>query len=284
MRTIRIFLEYQGTHYCGWQIQPNGMSIQQKLMEAVHALTGEKVTIHGAGRTDAGVHARGQCASFATESSIPPERWAYALNAHLPEDIAVVEASEEDKTFHARYSAIGKQYSYQLYIHPHRSPLMSQYAWHIRQQPDVEMMKQALVSFQGTHDFSAFRSANSDVKNTVRTIWSTDLCSDGRSVWLVFRGNGFLYKMVRMMVAAVIQVGFGKQSTKDIYTRIHHKGDSGQRLVAPPQGLFLDRVYYQEIELPVDSMIESHCASTRMTAEKSMSNGAVKAKNQRNQL
>jgi tRNA pseudouridine38-40 synthase len=266
--TIRIVVEYKGTHYCGWQIQPNGMSIQQRLMEAVNALTGEKVAIHGSGRTDAGVHARGQCASFVTASSIPPERWAHALNAHLPEDIAVVEAGEEDDTFHARYSAIGKQYSYQLYIHTHRSPLMSQYAWHIRQQPDIELMKQILGLFQGTHDFSAFQSANSDVKDTVRTIWSADLRSEDRSVWMVFRGNGFLYKMVRMMVAAIVQVGFGKQSTKDIITRLNHEGDFHQKLVAPPQGLFLDRVYYQDTAPPVKTMPDNHCYSRRVIAEK----------------
>jgi len=250
MRTICITLEYQGTEYCGWQMQPNGISVQQKVMEAVFHLTGEKETIHGSGRTDAGVHARGQSASFRTNSLIPSERWAPALNAYLPDDIAVIHAREVDHGFHARYSALGKQYSYHIFVHPHRSPLMRRFAWHLRQWPDLELMKEMLRNFEGTHDFSAFRAARSDTKDAVRTIWKADLQCQGNLIQLIFQGNGFLYKMVRMLTAATVQVGLKKQTLNDIIMRLQIGEGSHRKLTAPPQGLYLDRVYYSLHELP----------------------------------
>jgi tRNA pseudouridine38-40 synthase len=250
MRTIHITLEYEGTHYCGWQLQQNGVTIQQKLSEALHQLTGSQITIHGSGRTDAGVHARGQAASFETDSLIPADRFARAINAHLPEDIAVIEAREATPDFHARYSALGKQYSYQLIINPQRSPLMRHFAWELRQVPDLDRIRQSLKLFEGTHDFGAFRSVKSDKINSVRTIWKADLKQKGNSVWLIYQGDGFLYKMVRMLTAAAVHAGFGWMSLEEIAERLASGHTLNRKMAAPPHGLYLDKVYYDPDELP----------------------------------
>ena len=248
MRNIRIVLEYQGTAYCGWQIQPNGNSIQEALMRALYRLTGETINVNGSGRTDAGVHARGQCASFRTDCSIPADKFARALNSQLPADIAVLDAWEEADEFHARFSALGKQYSYQLYIHPQRSALMREFAWQLAVEPDPELMDQALTLFTGTHDFAGFRGANSDVKGTERTVWRAHRLVKDDIHTLVFAGNGFLYKMVRMMTAAVVNAGLGKISIEEIARRLQYGSQPDQKHAAPPQGLFLDRVFYHHHE------------------------------------
>ena len=250
MRTIHITLEYQGTYYCGWQFQQNGVTIQQKLSEALYQLTGSQTTIHGSGRTDAGVHARGQAASFKTDSLIPADRFARAINAHLPEDIAVIEAQEATPDFHARYSALGKQYSYQLYISPQRSPLMRHFAWELRLAPDLDRIRQTLKLFEGTHDFGAFRSAKSDKISSVRTIWRAELMEKDNSIWLTYQGDGFLYKMVRMLTAAAVHTGFGKMSHEEIAERLLSGHTLNRKLAAPSHGLYLDKVYYEPAELP----------------------------------
>lgn len=253
MRTIQLIIEYDGTDYCGWQIQPNGISVQEKLTEALHAITGETAVLHGSGRTDAGVHARGQCASFKTASAIPARQFASALNAQLPASISIRESHEAPPDFHARYSALGKQYSYHLYVHPQRSALLRNTTWQLRQQPDAARMMAALERITGTHDFAAFRAANSDVKDTVRTIWQASLQQDATHFRLVFQGNGFLYKMVRMLTAAVVQVGQEKTSLEALQDRLNRPEGEYQKLTAPPQGLFLDQVYYRQEDLPVFS-------------------------------
>ncbi|MEN1762130.1 tRNA pseudouridine(38-40) synthase TruA [Anoxynatronum sibiricum] len=251
MQTIQMIIEYDGTDYCGWQIQPNGISIQEKLTAALTALTGEKITVHGSGRTDAGVHARGQCASFKTKSRIPANRFAPALNTHLPPDICVLETREASPDFHARYSALGKAYSYHFYVHPQGSALLRNVTWQLRQWPDTAKMEAALEMVTGTHDFAAFRAANSDVKDTVRTIWKASLHYNEPHLRITYQGNGFLYKMVRMLSAAVVQVGLGKMPLEAIRERLNHPEANYRKLTAPPQGLFLDRVYYEAGELPL---------------------------------
>ncbi len=254
MRTIKITIEYEGTHYCGWQIQPNGVSVQEKITEAINKVMGEQTTLHGSGRTDAGVHARGQCASFKTQGTIPVQRIPQALNSYLPSDIAIVAAEEREAGFHARYSALGKKYSYQLSILPYRSPLKRLYSWQLRQLPDMDKMRQALTLFQGTHDFISFRASRSDIANTVRTIWKTDLALKDDCCWISFEGNGFLYKMVRMLVASTVQVGLGRKKLSEIEERLNGKEVKDHKLTAPPQGLFLDNVYYSSEELPEEGV------------------------------
>ncbi len=256
MRTIKITIEYEGTHYCGWQMQQNGVSVQEKITNAINSVMGEQTTLHGSGRTDAGVHARGQCASFKTQNTIPVQRIPLALNAYLPADIAIVAAEDRDAGFHARYSAIGKKYSYQLGMQPYRSPLKRLYSWQLRKLPDIDKMRQALTLFQGTHDFVSFRATRSDIRNTVRTIWTTDLSVKDESCWISFEGNGFLYKMVRMLVASTVQVGLGRKKLSDIEERLHGKEVRDHKLTAPPQGLFLDKVYYQRDELPDEAELD----------------------------
>lgn len=249
-RTIKLTIEYDGTNYCGWQMQHNGDSVQEKLSEAIKRATGQLPTLHGSGRTDAGVHARGQCASFITTSSIPAARFPLALNACLPEDISVVGATDEEKGFHARYSAIGKKYSYYLNLQPIRSPLRRHYSWHLRRSPDLSKMHLALNRFRGTHDFRFFRGSGSDVANTVRTIWTADMTVHDQCCCISFAGTGFLYKMVRMLVAAAVEVGLGKSELSHLDHRLAGNMEhDNHKLTAPPQGLFLDQVYYPKSQL-----------------------------------
>ena len=255
MRTIKITIEYDGTHYCGWQLQPNGISVQEKISEAINRVTREKITLHGSGRTDAGVHARGQCASFRTHSNIPVRRIPHALNAYLPEDIAIVAAEDREEAFHARYSALGKKYSYQISFCPYRSPLIRLFSWQLRQVPDIDKMRQALSLFRGTHDFISFRASRSDVTDTVRTIWTADLVEEDDGCRISFEGNGFLYKMVRMLVASTVQVGLGRKKPSEIEERLRGKEIKNHKLTAPPQGLFLEKVYYDKKELPDEAML-----------------------------
>lgn len=255
MRTIKITIEYDGTHYCGWQLQPNGVSIQEKITKAISQITGEKSTLHGSGRTDAGVHAQGQCASFRTHSNIPIQRMATALNTYLPEDIAVVAAEDREEGFHARYSALGKKYTYQINFCPVRSPLSRLFSWHLRQVPDIEKMRQTLALFQGTHDFVSFRASRSNVTDTVRTIWTANLILEDDGCRISFEGNGFLYKMVRMLVASTVEVGLGKKNLLEIEERLIGKEIKNHKYTAPPQGLFLEKVYYDYQELPDEAML-----------------------------
>jgi len=254
LRTIKITIEYDGTQYCGWQLQPNGVSIQEKITHAISQITGEKSTLHGSGRTDAGVHAKGQCASFRTQSNIPIQRIPQALNNYLPEDIAIVAAEDKEEGFHARYSALGKKYCYQINFCSYRRPLNRLFSWHLRQVPDIEKMKQALALFQGTHDFMSFRASRSDITDTVRTIWTADLVLKGDGCCISFEGNGFLYKMVRMLVASTVEVGLEKKKLSEIEERLRGKENKNHKTTAPPQGLFLEKVYYDHEELPEESM------------------------------
>ncbi len=253
MRTINLTIAYEGTNYCGWQIQPNGISIQEKMEEAIYRITRVKTTIHGSGRTDAGVHATGQSASFHTASTMSIDRLPYALNSVLPKDIAVVKAEEKEQGFHARYSAMGKRYSYHLYANPHQSPFNRLVSWHLRQKPDMQRMKETLLLFKGTHDFASFRATKSDIVNTTRTIWTAELTEKEGIYQISFEGNGFLYKMVRMLVAATVEVGLGKKEISDVRNRLAMADEQGQKLSAPPWGLFLQQVYYNPWELPMEA-------------------------------
>jgi len=245
-RNIKITIEYDGTNYGGWQRQTNSPSIQEELEKGLFKLTGQKIVVQGAGRTDSGVHARGQVANFHTDSSIPPHRFSLALNAVLPRDIRVVESKEVAPEFHARFCAKARHYKYSMFIGPCGLAIGRQYHYHIPVELDIESMKKAVEFFKGTHDFNAFQAAGRISKTTVRTIYDAKLTWQQPYLYFDIIGNGFLYNMVRIIVGTLIYVGKGKIP----YKRVEDILKIGDRKLAgptaPPHGLCLEKVYYEE--------------------------------------
>ena len=243
-RNIRLMIEYEGTAYAGWQVQENAVSIQQIIEEAIRAVTGERSRLTGSGRTDSGVHARGQVGNFFTHSKIPAERLGYALNASLPADIRIVAATEADLSFHARYHANKKEYRYTLHVGPHGTALDRRTCVHVRGPLDMEAVKKATKYLMGTHDFGAFRGAGSSVKTTVRTIFRAEWTENRDKLYFDIVGNGFLYNMVRIIVGTLLEVGRGKRSPEDMVLLLApaKRDDAGP--TAPAKGLCLMRVYY----------------------------------------
>lgn len=245
-RRIRLTVEYDGTAYSGWQRQLNAISVQQRLEEAVAKLTGEAVSLTGASRTDAGVHALGQVAHFDTTSRIPGDKFAFALNTMLPPDIRVSSSFETRPDFHARFDAKGKLYRYLIHNHPHASALGRNTHAHAIYPLDEYLMHEEAQSLTGTHDFAAFAASGSIVKDTVRTVYEARVLRDGCEVELLIRGDGFLYNMVRIIAGTLIAVGSGKLAPGAFKRAIK----SGNRLdlgpTAPACGLTLMRVYYND--------------------------------------
>ena len=243
-RRVLLTISYDGTAYVGWQRQLNGVAVQQKVEEALFALLGETTPITGAGRTDAGVHALGQCAHFDTRSTIPADRFPYALNTHLPPDIKVVEAREVGAFFHARFDAVGKTYTYRVHNAPHPSALYRNYMAHVSAALDVEAMRTALKHLFGTHDFAAFQAVGGTARTTVRTLTHLDIEKQDERLTLIVQGNSFLYNMVRIIAGTLLEIGRGKLDVNCFRKAI----DTGDRLAlgptAPACGLELTQVFY----------------------------------------
>jgi tRNA pseudouridine38-40 synthase len=245
-RNIRLLLEYDGTRYHGWQRQENALTIQQVLEEALQRLTGERIALIGSGRTDAGVHARGQVANFRTESTIPLQAFHQGLNSLLPKDIAVLSATEAEPSFHARKSARAKTYEYRILSRPNRSPLAHHYAWWIASPLDLAAMAGAATALMGEHDFTAFRASGSDNLNPVRRVLAAEWRNEPGG-WLSFTitATGFLRGMVRSLVGTLVEVGRGKAVPELLAELL----ESGARHLAgptaPPQGLYLVEVFYE---------------------------------------
>ncbi|MBE3102090.1 MAG: tRNA pseudouridine(38-40) synthase TruA [Firmicutes bacterium] len=245
MKNIRLTIEYDGTEYVGWQRQLNGLSIQQVVEESIKKVTGEVTVIYGSGRTDGGVHARGQVANFITNSTIPPERFSYALNSVLPADIKIIQSIEVDMEFHSRYSATGKGYKYSMVVCPHGVAIGSNYYYHVRPPLDIDAMIIAANYFKGTHDFSAFQAFGSSINTTVRTIYEADIKWDIPYLYFTVKGNGFLYNMVRVMVGTLIKVGKRRILPTDIPIILASKDRLKAGPTAQAKGLSLEEVYYE---------------------------------------
>jgi len=246
-RNIRLLLEYDGTGYHGWQRQSDAATIQQTLEEALRRLIGEQVALIGSGRTDAGVHARGQVANFRTASAIPLQAFHKGLNSLLPKDIAVLSATEAPPEFHARKSARSKTYEYRILNRETRSPLHRHYAWWIAAPLDLAALAGAAAVLPGEHDFTAFRASGSENKNPVRRVLAATW-RDLPGGWLTFTitATGFLRGMVRSLVGTMAEVGRGK-APPTILTELLASG--ARHLAgptAPPQGLYLVEVFYGE--------------------------------------
>ena len=247
MRRIKLILEYDGTAYAGWQRQENAISVQQRVEEALRRLTDEEaLTVTGASRTDAGVHALGQSAHFDTESRIPADKFSFALNTLLPDDIRVSASCEAPSGFHARFSALGKEYRYLFYSHPHASALYSRLCWHVIYPLDIGLMNREAQSALGTHDFAPFAASGSVVKDTVRTIDSIAVYRNDLFIELRVHGNGFLYNMVRILAGTLAKVGSGKLEAGAIERALKSSSRLDLGVTAPPQGLTLMRVDYPE--------------------------------------
>lgn len=263
-RNILLKIEYDGGAYFGWQIQPNVTTVQGEVEKALRRTTGYDIHINGTSRTDAGVHALGQMASFKTECSIPTERIAFAVNNALPGDIRILSAKEMPEVFHARFSAVGKQYIYKM--KERVSAFESRYCYEVPKGLDLAKMQEAAAYIKGTHDFKCFQAAGSDIKeNTVRTIFDISItevlsCNgkDGdcagisndekkeKGFELVVSGDGFLYNMVRIITGTLVDVGRGKIAPADIPGIIESRDRTLAGHTAPPQGLYLAEVYYDE--------------------------------------
>ena len=249
MRNIALFLKYNGTAYHGWQVQKNAVTVGETLEKAVAAVVGHKVHVTGCGRTDAGVHARCYVANFRTEATIPADRVPFALNSRLPEDIVVTSAMDVHDGFNAIGSCIKKEYTYRIYNSRIKNPFYVHRAYFYPKKLDEALMDRAARMFEGTHDFAAVRSVGTNVRSTVRTIHYCRVTRNGELLELKVCADGFLYNMVRAITGTVLYAAEGKLTPEDIPEIL----DSGNRTLAgptaPPGGLYLTRVWYEDERL-----------------------------------
>ena len=254
---MKIFLRiaYLGTAYCGYQVQPNGVTVQAKLNEAAEAVFGHPCDIVGCSRTDSGVHARDFCATVTAkgrdflETTIPTDRLPQIFNSALPPDIAVKSAAWVPDTFHARYDVQSKEYEYLIYNAPLRDPFLSSRTWHIPRYIDdnaLALMNEAAAHFVGTKDFSALRDGDPDEKDPVRTVFSASVTRVGDTVSFRVRGDGFLYHMVRVMTGVLYDVARGRYTPSEVGALIAARKRAAFGATAPADGLYLDRVFYGE--------------------------------------
>ncbi|HEX4132570.1 MAG TPA: tRNA pseudouridine(38-40) synthase TruA [Pirellulales bacterium] len=253
-RTIKLTIAYDGTAYAGWQWQPEVPTIQGALEEAIHKITGERLRVIASGRTDAGVHALGQVVSFTTDSSLAAAVLGRALNAELPRDIAVLSAEKVAERFHATRDAVRKRYRYVL--HDGRQPdvFRRRYAWHLWERLDEAAMHAAAQSWLGRHDFAAFESAGSQRITTVRTVYdatvarsASEMNPEPNVITFEIEADGFLYNMVRTMVGTLVEIGRGKRSVAWAAEVLSSRDRRLAGMKAPPEGLFLVRVDYDNI-------------------------------------
>lgn len=254
---ILLTVAYVGTHYCGYQVQPNGVTVQEMLNKAAEALFGYPCDVVGCSRTDSGVHARGFCAAISKkgedglETAIPPERVARAMNAHLPEDISVLCSRAVSADFHPRYDVVSKEYEYLIYNGRERDPFLRDRVWHIPTPIDdsaLSAMQQAAAAFVGTHDFSALRAASADTDpgDATRTVFSASVARCGDMISFRVRADGFLYHMVRIMAGTLMAVANGRLAAADIPALLCSGDRRRAGVTAPAAGLYLDRVFYQD--------------------------------------
>lgn len=250
MKNIRLVLEYDGTAYAGWQRQPRDPSVQQAVEDALEALAARRGALHGSGRTDAGVHALAQVAHFHTDATVPPRRFAAALNAHLPPDIAVRRSEEVDPSFHARLGARAKTYVYTVHTGPQR-PALARRVCHLVTAPlDAEAMEEAARLLRGTHDFAAFQASGSAVTRTVRTLSRLEIEAAGPFLHVTAEADGFLYKMVRTLVGTLLAVGRGRLGPADVEEALRSGRRECAGPTAPARGLVLAGVAYEGWRTP----------------------------------
>jgi tRNA pseudouridine38-40 synthase len=253
MRYLKLTIAYDGTDFHGWQIQANKLTVQGEIVSVLRRLTQENIQLHGTGRTDAGVHALGQVASFRTQSNLSALEFQRALNALLPPTIRIVGSEETGPDFSARWSAKGKVYRYRIYRGKVLPPVLWRYVLHYPFPLDEDAMREAAARFVGTHDFSSFAASTGSEeddkeRNMLREIFSAELkrSDDGQELWFTVHGRSFLRYMVRKMVGTLLDVGRGKLKPDDIDRLYELKDRSKSGPTVPPHGLFMVRVDHEE--------------------------------------
>ena len=248
MKRIKLTVAYDGTDYCGWQIQKNGVTVEEVLNRALSRLIGDRVTVIGASRTDAGVHAQGNVAVFDTDTRIPAERIAYAVNALLPEDVVVVSSGEVPAGWHPRKCVSVNTYEYRILNREFPDPVRRRDTYFVPFQLDLDRMRQAAEYLKGEHDFKSFCSAQTTVEDTVRTIYALDIRKEEDFITILVRGNGFLYNMVRIIAGTLAGVGRGYFEPRDVARMLEEKDRTKAGVTAPPQGLTLVGIEYKDPE------------------------------------
>lgn len=242
---LKCELAYDGTSYSGWQIQPNGRTVQGVVEAALKKIhKGMAVRVTASGRTDAGVHAEGQVFHFESDLSIPEDNWQRAMNATLPKDIYIKSVQAIDPAFHARFDARSKEYRYRVLRSSQPDVFLRHYTYHFPYSLDFPLMKQSAAELLGSHDFSSFCAANTDVKDKVRTLTDLELIQHDDELIFKIVGDGFLYQMVRIIVGTLLQIGNGKRKPDDLKRILEAKDRTQAGPTAPGNGLFLWKVEY----------------------------------------
>lgn len=244
MKRVKLTIAYDGTNYCGWQVQPNGITVEEVLNKALQKLTGENILVIGASRTDSGVHALGNVAVFDTKTTIPADRIALALNQRLPEDIVITKSEEVPLDFHPRYCDCSKTYEYHIINTRIPNPTKRLTNYFVSYQLDLDKMRQAASYLVGEHDFVSFCNVRTDVENTVRTITELEVLENGDEITIRITGNGFLYNMVRIIVGTLIRVGRGFYEPEKVKEILEAKDRKAAGVTAPAHGLMLMEIRY----------------------------------------
>ncbi|HHX57782.1 MAG TPA: tRNA pseudouridine(38-40) synthase TruA [Clostridiales bacterium] len=247
MRNLKVMMAYRGTNYHGFQRQKNAITVQEVVEKHVSSVLNEDVEIFGCSRTDTGVHANQYCFSVMTNSNIPTGNFIRGVNGKLPQDIAILSCEEASLDFHARYSCKAKEYIYKIHNRQTKNPFTTDLEYHYRRPLDVELMRKAAQYFVGTHDFKSFCSIDSDKINTIRTIHKFELEISGDSIIMLVKGDGFLYNMIRIMVGTLIWVDEGKINIDELSDIIKAKDRNYAGKTAQAHGLYLNKIYYDEV-------------------------------------
>lgn len=245
MKRVKCTISYDGTHFSGYQIQPNQRTVQGLLEDTLSDIhKGERIRVTASGRTDAGVHAQGQMFHFDTPLSIPEEKWPVVLNTRLPDEVTIKEAAFVSDDFHARFSVKRKEYRYRVHTAESRSPFHRNFALHYPFTISVDEMKKAAQDLIGEHDFTSFCSAKTEVEDKVRNLYDITITEHDDEIIFSFTGNGFLYNMVRILVGTLLEVGSGNLRSEDIKGILQAKDRNQAGKTAPPHGLYLWKVEY----------------------------------------
>lgn len=244
LKRVKLIVAYDGTNYCGWQVQPNAVTVEGVINEKLSELLKEDITVIGASRTDSGVHAMGNVCVFDTASRMPAEKISYALNQRLPEDIRIQDSTEVEANFHPRYQNCRKTYRYRVVASEFPNPIKRLYAHFVYRTLDLGKIREAANYLVGTHDFKSFCSANTQVKETVRTIYRVDVSQVDDEIIFEINGNGFLYNMVRIIAGTLLQVGMGAIKPEEIQSILEAKDRTKAGPTAPAKGLMLVEIKY----------------------------------------
>ena len=244
MRNIKLIIEYDGKGFNGWQKQPDRLNIQGEIEKAIEEITGEKIDLIASGRTDAGVHSLGQTANFKTDSKIPIEKFAKAINSRLKKSIVIKSAEEVDEKFHSRYSVKSKTYRYIINNSENGTAIYRGLEYHISNKLDATKMNKAIKYFEGEHDFKAFKASGTSSKSSVRKILHGEVKREGERIIIEITGTGFLYNMVRIISGTLLEVGLGKIEPEEIIKIIESKDRNKAGKTLPAHGLYLLKVEY----------------------------------------